>query len=129
MVFNEQDFGHGTERISRRNPPETVEIQPSSDGILKRGKQAKPLQRRKSELIRQPPVRYGIDEYVDDAVDGIEHHAYSACQIVEPQTMEEALPDDCSEEWKQTADAEYALLMQNETWDWKQVSLHGQVWK
>ena len=31
--------------------------------------------------------------------------------------MEEALASDCSEEWKQAADAEYTSLLQNETWD------------
>ena len=31
--------------------------------------------------------------------------------------MEEALAGDCSEEWKHAADAEYASLLQNETWD------------
>ena len=60
-------------------------------------------------------MRYGIDEYVDAAVDNIQDHAYSACQINEPQTMEEAMADDCSEGWKQAAVAEYASLMQNET--------------
>ena len=111
MFFNEQDFGHGTNRVSRRSPPETVEVQPSFKGILKREEQAKPLQRTLSERIRRPPVRYGIDEYVEAAVDSIQHHAYSACQIFEPQTMEEALLDDCSEEWKQEANAEYASIM------------------
>ena len=105
------------DRVSLRSPPETVQVQPSSDDILKREEQAKPLQRRKPEHIRQPPVRYGIDEYVEAAVDSIQHHAYSACWIVEPQTVEEAWEDDCSEEWKQADDAEYASLMQNDTWD------------
>ena len=75
MVFIEQAFGHGNETVSRRSPPETVAVQPSSDDILKREEQAKPPQRRKSERIRRPPVRYGIDEYVDTAVDSIQHHA------------------------------------------------------
>ena len=63
-------------------------------------------------------MRYGIYEYSDAAVDSIQHHAYSACQIVEPQTMEKALVGDWSEEWKQAApDAEYTSILQNETWD------------
>ena len=103
--------------VSLSSLTETMEVQPSSDNILKQEEQAKPLQCRQSERIRQPPVRYGIDEYVEAAVDSIQHHAYFACQIVEPQTMEEALADDCSKEWKQAADVEYASLMQNETWD------------
>ena len=35
VVLNEQGFGHGSEKVSRRSPPETVEIQPSSDDIFK----------------------------------------------------------------------------------------------
>ena len=122
MVFNEQDFGHGTEGASRSSPVETVEVQPNSDVRLEEEEQAEPEQaepeqRRQSERIRRHPVRYGIDEYVDTAAESIQHHAYSACQIIEPQTMEEALAGDHSEEWKQAADAEYASLLQNETWD------------
>ena len=97
VVINEQT-SDVEPRVSCTNPSETVEIQPSSDGILKQEEQAKPLQRRQSERIRPPPVRYGIDEYVEAAADSIQHlHVYSACQIVKTQTMEEALVDDCSE--------------------------------
>ena len=116
MVFNEEGFGHGTKGASRRSFPETVDIQPSSDVILKQEEQAKPKQRRPSERIKQPPVRYGIDAHVDTAVDSIQHHAYSACQIIEPQTMKEVLIGNGSEEWKQKADAECASLLQNEAW-------------
>ena len=69
MVFNEQDFVHGTESMSCRSPPETVEVQQSSDVILKGEEQAKPLQQRRAERIRRAPVRYGIDEYLDAAVE------------------------------------------------------------
>ena len=62
-------------------------------------------------------MRYGIDDYAEAAVDSIQHHTYCACQIIKPQTMEEVLADDCSDEWNQAADAEYASIMQNETWD------------
>ena len=110
-------FGHGTERVSRRSPPETAEVQPSSDDILKQEEKAKLLQRRQSECIRWPHVRYGTDEYGDAGVDSIQHNAYSACQIVEPQRIEEALEGDCSVEWKQATNAEYASLMSNDTWE------------
>ena len=115
IVFNEQDFEHGTERVSRRSPPETVEVQTNSEGILKGEEQAKPLQRTQSERIRRPLVRDVIDKCAEAAVDNIQHHAYSARQIIETQTIQEALVDDCSEEWKQAADTEHASLMQNET--------------
>ena len=52
------------------------------DDILEREEQAKPLQRRQSQCIRRPPLRYGIDECVGPAVDSIQHYAYSAFQIV-----------------------------------------------
>ena len=52
VVFNEQDFEQGTDSVSRRSPPETVEVQPSSDDILKQEEPAKPLQRRQSQCIR-----------------------------------------------------------------------------
>ena len=100
VVFNEQNFGHGTEGASRSSSPQSVEVQPSPDVLLKQEEKDEPMQRRQSERIRQHPVRYGIDEYVDTAADSIQQQAYSACQIIEPQTMEEALAGDCSEEWK-----------------------------
>ena len=40
VLFKKQDFGHGTTRHSRRSPPETVEVQPTSDGLLKGEEQA-----------------------------------------------------------------------------------------
>ena len=52
VVFNEQVFEHGIERVSRRSPPETMEVQSSSEGVLKGEEQIKPLQRTKSECIR-----------------------------------------------------------------------------
>ena len=91
VVFDEEDFGYGTKRVSHTSSPETLEVQPSSDDILKREEQAKQLQRRQSQCFRLPPVRHGIGEYVDPDVDSIQHHAYFACQIVESQTMELAL--------------------------------------
>ena len=94
VVFNKQDFGPGTKRVSRRSLTETLEVQPSSDDILKWEKQDKPLPKEQSDPI-QTPVRYGIDECIDAAVDSVQHHAYPVCQIVEPQGMQEALPDDC----------------------------------
>ena len=35
---------------------------------------------------RQPPVRYGLDEYADVAIiqDCVHHIAYNACQIIQP---------------------------------------------
>ena len=56
MVFNEQDFGHGTEGASRSSPPETVEVQPTSDIILKQEEEAETKQK---------------DDVVSEAVDPV----------------------------------------------------------
>lgn len=55
---------------------------------------------------RQLPVRFGIDEYVY-------HAAYNVCQIVEPQTIAEALSSDYSNEWKTAVDSEYLWKMKH----------------
>ena len=67
---------------------------------------------------RQPPVRYGLDEYADIATmqDCVHHVAYNACQIMEPKSLEEALTTDHAKQWKAAADSEYESLMKNETW-------------
>ena len=77
--------------------------------------EAEPEPRRRSERTRQPPVRYGIDEFTTLA--SAPHVAYNVRQIAEPQTMKEALTGDLSGKWKQAADAEYDSLLQNKTWD------------
>ena len=46
-----------------------------------------------------------------------EHVACAAYQIVEPPTMDEALAGYHSTKWKEAADIEYRLLIENETWD------------
>ena len=51
------------------------------------------------------------------AATSVQHVAYAACQITEPQTMEEARSSEHSDKWKQAADSEYDSLLQNETWD------------
>ena len=45
------------------------------------------------------------------------HSAYNACQISEPQSIEEALKSKYAEEWKAAADTEYDSLIVNETWE------------
>ena len=59
---------------------------------------------------RTAPGRYGFDEY-----------AYAAFvtegQEKEPQSVEEALKSEFSEQWKRAADSEYQSLLENETWE------------
>ena len=47
----------------------------------------------------------------------VHHVAYNVCQITEPRTMEEALANKHSKEWKAAEDSEYETLMENETWE------------
>ena len=117
MIFNERDFGHRKESVS--TSPEAVEIQPEvvneSELDLEPTDPEQEPEQRQSERTREPPVRYGVDEYT--AAANAEHVASAAYQIAEPQTMDEALGSDYSTEWKQAADAEYDSLMENQTWD------------
>ena len=100
----------------KQDSPETfeadqkVEIEP----VMEQEQDTEPEQLRRSERSRQLPVRYSIDEY---AMPSIQHVALKAYQIAEPQSMEEALTSDLSNEWKQAVDSEYKSLMDNQTWD------------
>ena len=47
----------------------------------------------------------------------VHHTAYNACQISEPQSIEEALKSDYAKEWKAAAESEYDSLIANETWE------------
>ena len=115
VIFNEQDFGHKSE-VLKQDFPETFEADPKVEvePVVEQEQDAEPAQLRRSERSRQPPVRYGIDEY---ATPSVQHVALKAYQIAEPQSMEEALTSDLSSEWKQAADSEYKSLMDNQTWD------------
>ena len=53
-------------------------------------------------------IIYGIDEYVDTAF-------LTGGQRVEPKSIEEALGGKLSKKWKEAADSEYKLLMENGT--------------
>ena len=114
VIFNEQDFGKNTEKPPQSEEPETLKVQSEPDNESKEQEEPSPP-RRQSERTRQSPVRFGRDEYV--AATSVQHVAYAACQIAEPQTMEEARSGEHSDKWKQAADSEYDSLLQNETWD------------
>lgn len=69
---------------------------------------------------RQPPVRYGQDEYADMATvqDYVHHVAYNmyTCQILQPKSLEETLTIEHAKQWKVAADSEYESIMKNETY-------------
>ena len=118
VIFNEQDFGQKTEEVPKGDLLETIEVEQNPDIESEtEEEQAESEERRQSERTRRPPVRFGIDEYADTATANIPHVAYVAHQIAEPNTMDEALAGDLSNEWKEAADLEYDSLLQNETWD------------
>ena len=52
---------------------------------------------------RRPPVRYGIDEYIDMAFLG------EAAE--DPESIEEALQSRLSKQWQEVADAEFQSLI------------------
>ena len=70
---------------------------------------------RHSHRESRPPVRYGIDEFTNTA-NFTSHIAYQAVKIEEPNTIDDALNSDYSQEWKKAADLEYSSLMENQTW-------------
>ena len=70
---------------------------------------------RHSQRESRPPVRYGIDKFTNTA-NVTSHIAYQAVKIKEPNTIDNALNSDYSQEWKKVADLEYNSLMENQTW-------------
>ena len=107
VVFNERDFSHKKEV----DTPEAFEIEPDvineSETDPEQSDSA-PEQRRQSERTRRPPVRYGQDEYT--AAANAEHVACAAYQIVEPQTMDEALAGDHSTKTDEKMLEKYGIL-------------------
>ena len=121
VTFNETDFSsHSNEADRQVVESEQVESEETGDDDSDRQTEVnQPEEPRRSERQRQPPVRFGYDEYADTmSVEHQVHHvAYNVCQITEPKTMEEALTSEYSKEWKAAADSEYKSLIENETWD------------
>lgn len=64
---------------------------------------------RRSERNRFPTIRYGIDDYVN-------HVACLASNVIEPQSMLEAMNSPQSEQWLKAAEEEYNALIENQTW-------------
>ena len=108
VTFNENDFG-----IRKYSE---VEVDPSSVDVPAVRPMVDPG---RPVRHRQPPVRYGLDEYADTAMSSstVNHLAYHVSEIKEPLTIEEALASDQAHAWKEAADSEYTSLIENETWD------------
>ena len=115
VIFNETDFGQRTKEVNTQQEKVEIEIKPEVEPDT----QNEPKEPRRSERQRQPPVRYGLDEYADTAAttDDIQHVACHVRQIEEPKSIEEALSSEFAKEWKVAADSEYESLIENQTWD------------
>ena len=111
VIFNETDFGQRTKEVNTQQEKVEIEIKPEVEPDT----QNEPKEPRR----RQPPVRYGLDEYADMAAttDDIQHVACHVRQIEEPKSIEEALSSEFAKEWKVAADSEYESLIENQTWD------------
>ena len=132
LVFNEGDFGKSStctlnemlqdgstdnEESTRtvlldtsEGQEETVEEEETTEE-----EEQPPIQPtlRRSERTKRPSVRYGIDEYANRVC----HCAYQATEIKEPATIQEAYSSKHFKEWKEAAEAEYASLLHNNTWE------------
>ena len=124
VVFNETDFRFfkrteaegilgSSESLSECEEDETVTNESPSE--------APP---RRSQRTVQRPNYYGYSESTDaaatecaDTATLVEHCAYSAQEIPEPATIDEALGSPYAKEWKLATDSEYSSLMENDTWD------------
>ena len=123
VIFNETDFGVSSESADVFDTVEASSHQ-GDDDMPATEKEYEELQEsgndssRRSSRIRQPPVRFGVDEYADVLVEENVHHVvYQVCQIEEPTSMDEALKSKHAREWKIAADSEYQALIDNDTWE------------
>ena len=113
VIFNENDFGKSIDanELELENLKETVAEMP----IESEKEESEQEIDEQSEPLR--PVRYGIDEFTNTAnVTSHINTAYQAVKIEEPNTIDDALNSDHSQEWKKAADIEYSSLMENQTW-------------
>ena len=105
VIFNENEFGKSTDanELELENLKETVAEMPiESEKEESEQEIDEPL--RRSKRVSRPPVRYGIDEFTNTA--NVTSHistAYQAVKIEEPNTIDDALNSDHSQEWKKAA--------------------------
>ena len=91
-------------------------------------------QLRRSERQKKAPVKFGYDEFADSVnVDPqVQHVACNVCQIDEPKSIREAFEGDYAKEWKAATDSEYKSLIENNTWEVKELpvgrKLIGSKW-
>ena len=72
-----------------------------------------PVSEQGGSRVRQPPVRFGIDEYTNV---GVEHMALLAGSLVEPASYSQAMKCSDAKQWEDATKVEYDSLIENETW-------------
>ena len=113
VIFNEGSFGTDSASVLINDDDE--ETEEVVDGGLQDAERSSFTRPRRD---RKPPTRYGFDEYADVAMEGEPHHsALHVADVMEPETIQQALKSPESSQWKRAADEEIASLKENDTWD------------
>ena len=71
---------------------------------------------RHSQRTKKAHVRYGLDEFADNAKKAI-YVGKESQRIEEPATIKDSLSSSHSKEWKFAADQECSSLMENKIWE------------
>ena len=126
VIFNESDFGRPKQSVSTK-PDEEKQAELELEVTTPEQSEEPPVQEesdeeeeqgvRRSQRVKKPVTRFGVDEYADTSTVEAQHVAFRVSEIDEPTTIEEALSGDHSQQWKMAADAEYKSLMENKTWE------------
>ena len=126
VIFNESDFGKPKQSVSTK-PDEEKQAELELEVTTPEQSKEPPVQEesdeeeeqgvRRSQRVKKPVTRFGVDEYADTSTVEAQHVAFRVSEIDEPTTIEEALSGDHSQQWKMAADAEYKSLMENKTWE------------
>ena len=126
VIFNESDFGKPKQSFSTK-PDEEKQAELELEVTTPEQSKEPPVQEesdeeeeqgvRRSQRVKKPVTRFGVDEYADTSTVEAQHVAFRVSEIDEPTTIEEALSGDYSQQWKMAADAEYKSLMENKTWE------------
>jgi len=109
ITFNENDFGQ-----SHSEAQEDLTWDEESAPLSQEPSElpepcAEPEESEYSRWSRQPPIRFGVSEYVYTTT--CDKHT------MEPIIVKEALGSEHSREWKAAADSEYQSLIENNTWE------------
>ena len=126
VFFNESDFGKPKQSVSTKLDEEkqaelelevTTPEQSEGPPVQEKSDEEEEQGVRRSQRVKKPVTRFGVDEYADTRTVEAQHVAFRVSEIDEPTTIEEALSGDHSQQWKMAADAEYKSLMENKTWE------------